>query len=508
MRLNSFARHPSFRRQHGTALVAVLGMIALVSIAFSAILGRAMSTYRQTSHIASWQEALLASEAGSETALAELRRTIISETAFAQWTKVKADGTDGELVGANPGSRIIEPPNFPAGGLRFKPPQLVHNGEMNTKMDTVVTLDAPPELFDAENKRQWFRVRAVGTTYLPGSISVTGDKLDHDLRRLAFHRNPKTNLLVDRPQSSRALELVAKPVGMEKPVVSDRPLMINNHKIVTDSYDSRYPSRSTNGLYDPAKAGKNGDVATNSQLIDAGNASINGDAYTNSGVVENGSGVTGKIYDDFYIDLPKIPKPTWGTGTYAVLNGSATATPIVGGSTDQYNPTRYKLGGAGGLSVTGGAMTFVAPATAPANVEHYIDLWVPGDFKTAGTGSIVIGKNMNVRFYVEGDIDIKGNGTFNQNSQPARLQILCVSPVPYTPRNIYVSGNGIIVAAIYGPDHDVVFGATGSAGTMWGAIVGRSISMGGTTYIHYDEALAEKGKILDYRITNWFEDSK
>jgi hypothetical protein len=68
------------------------------------------------------------------------------------------------------------------------------------------------------------------------------------------------------------------------------------------------------------------------------------------------------------------------------------------------------------------------------------------------------------------------------------------------------SGHGVIVAAIYAPQHNVVFGATGSAGTMWGSLTGRSITMGGTTYIHYDEALADTGHITDFRIKSWFED--
>ena len=32
--------------------------------------------------------------------------------------------------------------------------------------------------------------------------------------------------------------------------------------------------------------------------------------------------------------------------------------------------------------------------------------------------------------------------------------------------------------------------------------------MGGTTYIHYDEALADLGYITDYKIRSWFEDAK
>jgi hypothetical protein len=32
--------------------------------------------------------------------------------------------------------------------------------------------------------------------------------------------------------------------------------------------------------------------------------------------------------------------------------------------------------------------------------------------------------------------------------------------------------------------------------------------MGGTTYIHYDEALADAGYTVDYRVKTWFEDHR
>jgi hypothetical protein len=73
---------------------------------------------------------------------------------------------------------------------------------------------------------------------------------------------------------------------------------------------------------------------------------------------------------------------------------------------------------------------------------------------------------------------------------------------------VTVSGNGIIVAAIYAPDHPVEFKATGSGGQMWGSIFGRSITMGGSTFIHYDRALADVAKITDFRIKSWLEITK
>jgi hypothetical protein len=73
---------------------------------------------------------------------------------------------------------------------------------------------------------------------------------------------------------------------------------------------------------------------------------------------------------------------------------------------------------------------------------------------------------------------------------------------------MYIAGNGILCAAIFAPNHDVVFGAVGANGTMWGSLTGKSLTMGGATQFHYDEALADAGHITDYRIQSWFEDVK
>jgi hypothetical protein len=470
--------------QEGGTTVAVLGFIVVISLIFSSVLFRSMDTYRQVSHIASWQESLLAAESGSDTAMAALRKSLVDPAAFADWTKTAEDGTP-----------------LPNGAMTYACPQLVHGGEGNTQIDAKVIIDAPSELRDASD-RQWYRIRSSGTTILPGPARPTADKRDHLLRRLAFVRDRKTGQQVARPQSTRLVELLVKPTSFENAIVSDLPMALNNHKIVIDSYDSRSEDKSTAGLYDPAKRLQNGDIATNSRLIDAGDAQINGDAYTNAGTIENGANITGEQRDDFFQDLTPIKAPTtWTTIEFSPSRVQGNVT-LTGGTKD--SPKRYKLDS---MSIAGTEVVTFAPS-APG-VESYVEIWLTGDLKATGSGTISVLPNTNVTIYLEGNIDIKGNGTFNANSQPGRLQILGVEPPPgEPPRTMNFSGNGVIVAAIYGPDHDVVFGATGAEGTMWGSLTGKSITMGGTTYIHYDEALADTGYITDYKIQSWFEDNK
>jgi hypothetical protein len=476
------------RRENGSATIVVLGFMVVISMIFGAVLTRTMNTYRQVSHIASWQESMVAAETGAEFAMAELRKTITDpENAFATWSTTDENG---ELLPHNAKRRNI--------------PRITHAGEGNTEMDASVTIDAPTELLDGK-WRQWYRIRSTGTTYLPGGATVvTGDKRDSTLRKLSMHRNPKTNKPVNRAQTSRVIELLVKPISFENAIVSDEPLIMNNQGIYVDSYDSRYESTSTDGLYDATKAAKNGDIATNSELIEASFATINGDAFTDQGKIVDGANITGEQRDDFSLTLNAITAPDWPS--YQTISGNGAIT-MLGGT--KASPKRYKMNN---LKITGNeVVTFgVPPNPDPAvpGVETYIEVWITGDFATSGNGSIAVNKFTNVVFFLEGNIDIGGGGTMNADSQPGRLQIMCVNPPPNQSREIKIQGNGILVAAIYGPGHDVIFGATGSEGTMWGAITGKSIEMGGKTVIHYDEALAEEGYIVDYRARSWFEDTK
>lgn len=482
------------RKQSGSTIVIVLGFIVLTSMVFGAVLTRGMHTLRQVSHIASWQEALLAAEAGSDIAMNELRKTLVDPTgAFSGWSNVDANGA-----------------TLPNNGLRLTMPQIAHAGEGNTQLDMSATIDAPPELNYGERmdtpqllgggKRQWYRIRSTGTTYLPGAARITPDKRDHLLRQFSFVWDPKTKAPVARPQSSRLVELLVKPSSFENAIVSDLPINLNNHKIEIDSYDSRYANKSTNGLYDPAKRLENGDVATNSQLLQAGDAHIYGDAYTNAGTIQNGANISGEQRNDFYQELIPIKKPTWTNVTPGppVVSGS---TILTGGT--EANPKRYKFNS---MSLTGNEVLTIAPSDP--GVESFTEIWITGDLKTSGSGSIVVQPNANVKIFIEGNVDIKGNGTMNANSRPVQLQILAVEPPAGQTRNMTFAGNGVIIAAIYAPDHDIKFGATGSDGTMWGSLTGKTLTMGGTTFIHYDEALADTGYITDYKIRSWFEDAK
>jgi hypothetical protein len=519
MQRHAFAPSSLAKRLSGSTVLVVLALIALASMVFTAVLTRTKNTHRNVSQIASWQEALLASDAGGEVAMAELRKTI-SKTAdvnaFSGWDLLAADGTKIKTIPAGTGKTVIQS-MLTGQALRYMAPKLTHTGEGNTEMEMAIVIDAPAGLVDP-SKRQWFRVRSTGTTYLPGAAWLAGDRRDLRLRRVSYLRDPKLNKTVTRPQTSRTVEMVVKPVGLEPAIYSRKAINMNNASIVINSYDSRSEQHSTGGLYDAAKAGAEGDIATNSTLIDAGNATIWGDAYTNDGKVLNSANVHGEIDNEYELDVESITSPStaepWpalpAAGGYAPIASSA----IGGGSTviagTLLAPKRYKISGSGQMNVTGGDVVFAPdPVEKLAGRESYVEVWAPGDMKTTGTGGIKVLPGVYAKIFVEGSIHIGGNGNWNANSQPSRLQVFGVKYMGTGQQpTVTIAGNGIIVAAIYAPDHPAEFKATGSGGQMWGSLFADSVQMGGSTHIHYDRALADEGKITDFRVKTWFEDAQ
>jgi hypothetical protein len=89
------------------------------------------------------------------------------------------------------------------------------------------------------------------------------------------------------PTVGRAVRVFASRGALyTKAMVARDTIDMNGNGVSTDSYDSQDPMKSTNGRYDPAKAGDKGDVASNTNIInavDVGNANIRGHVSTGPG---------------------------------------------------------------------------------------------------------------------------------------------------------------------------------------------------------------------------------
>lgn len=489
-------------------MMLVLITFTMLSMVVGTVLFKTMNNYHVVVQAATWQEALLAAEGGADTGIRELRKALEDRSAcFTGWQVTDLSGNVVE-----DSEPLFGPPNN-SQVLVYTPAAVEHGGEGNSTLQMTVRVDAPPELIDTRN-RQWYRIRSTGTTYLPGGIRDGGDKRDHFLRKLSLVWDRKTGTKVSQPQASRMVEVIARPAGVESALVARSLIHLNDENIRIDSFDSRSETKSTNGEYDPAKFQKNGDVATDGQIIEAGNAYIYGDVATNAGVVANGANISGEQRTDFYKDIFSIasPQSSWTTieATYPAIESNMTLQALAG-STEK-TPTRYKTSS---ITESGNrTLTFSPPSPG---AESYIELWVTGDITSTGQSDFVVEAGVHVKILVEGNVNVTGQGFVNSGTdhRAANLQVLGVrpprvgtsEPPVYQTRTMNISGNAAFVGVIYAPDHDVALSGGGSQGLYWGGITGKTIRMDGHTDIHYDEALAENALITDYKVVAWFEDN-
>src|SRR5205823_62696 len=277
---------------------------------------------------------------------------------------------------------------------------------------------------------------------------------------------------------------------------------LTNQNIVIDSYDSRDPNKSTNGLYDVTKRQENGDIATDGNLIEAGNAHIYGDVATNSGTVSGAANITGVERTDFYQEPIPVSAPSWPAINPSpwTVNGNTT---ITANSVQGSQASRHMLNQ---VSISGGQTLTLAGN--PDGSRTYVEIYVTGNVTVGGTSQIVVAPGVSARIYFAGNVDIQGNGMVNSNNQPGDLELYGIQPAPNVTQTVTLGGNGQLTAAVYAPGADISVNGSGSHGHVYGSFVGKTVTMNGVTNLHYDEALGKGGLINNYKIVSWFEDTR
>lgn len=200
------------------------------------------------------------------------------------------------------------------------------------------------------------------------------------------------------------------------------------------------------------------------------------------------------------------------TWTQYNASGSGDLTMVAGGT--QASPTRYKIGGSGNLTLNNQNLN-ITDANASTGGGSYIEIWVPGGIDVEGSNQITVPAGTHVTFYVDGNVKIAGNGVLNSseiggNPNPSYIPqdlVFYGNPDPTVSQSITVNGNGIFAGVIYAPNASVTAKGSGNNGDIYGAIIAHDIFFNGTTSLHYDTALGNKGAVLDYTIASWFEDN-
>ena len=464
--------------------VLIIGILSLIAVE---TLRLVTAKYQNALQTSTWQEALLAAESGIDVAIVELRKSLYPPPNHA-W-----DGWN------NPPGNVVtgyELTTIPNAGL---------NG---TPMTIETSVDAPSQLIDPTNSWQYYRIRTVGTIPITGPARASDNPQDTKLRRLSLRWERFTNgiltpHLLTAPQVSRRIEAIVRPVSaFDEAVMSVGVVDLTNQNIVIDSYDSRDSTKSTNGLYDPAKRQENGDIATDGQLIEAGNAQIYGDVATNAGTVSGAANITGVERTDFYQEPIPVGAPSWNATNASVTTVTGTTT-ITAGSNQGSAASRYVLTG---ISLSGSKTLTIAGD--PNGTQTYVEIYVTGDISVSGTSQIVIEPGVTATIYFAGNVDISGNGVLNSNNQPGDLMLYGIQPPTNSSEHVSIGGNSQITASIYAPGHDVTVNGSGTNGHVYGSIVGKTVTMTGVSNLHYDERLGSAGMINNYKIVSWFEDNR
>ena len=469
----------------GSVLVWTVLIIGILSLIAVETLRLVTAKYQNALQTSTWQEALLAAESGVDVAIVELRKSLYPPPNHA-W-----DGWN------NPPGNVVtgyELTTIPNAGL---------NG---TPMTIETSVDAPSQLIDPTNSWQYYRIRTVGTIPITGPARASDNPQDTKLRRLSLRWERFTNgiltpHLLTAPQVSRRIEAIVRPVSaFDQAVMSVGVVDLTNQNIVVDSYDSSNPTKSTNGLYDPAKRQENGDIATDGQLIEAGNAQIFGDVATNAGTVSGAANISGVERTDFYQEPIPIGAPSWADSSTASINGTTRIDAVAtqGSVASRYTFSSISLSGNKTLTIAGN----------PNGSQTYIEIYVTGDISVSGTGQIVIEPGVTAKIYFAGNVDISGNGVMNSNNQPGDLMLYGIQPPTNSSEHVSISGNSQITASIYAPGHDVTVNGGGTNGHVYGSIVGKTVTMTGVSNLHYDERLGSTGIINNYKIVSWFEDNR
>jgi hypothetical protein len=474
-------------RCQGSTFVVALLVIATLSLIGAHVLLTLTERYRYHMQTSSWQEALLAAEAGGDMAM----------SAF-----INSGWPDGTT---------FSPPS--TSSTNTYTTTLTHStGEGSNKVAVIVKVDAPASLSDSSG--QWYRVRATGISevpkimhigYEPTLLDVNGNKQPHSdmLRKFSF-RTDKSGGLLSLPQVSRTIEIIVQP-GSRSPFLG--PIILNNQLTMSgggiiagmDSSSSLY---STNRQYDSAKKLPNSAVTVNiiqtNDKSDLKDTYVYGNIAYNGTAVKNDDNVQGTVTTPSSATTAPVSKPNWTviSPNPTIVNGSATLN-----AGTKSSPTYYKLSS---LTVPGGQVLTLRNPTP--GTDAYINIWVTGNFTTSGSGYIKQEANVHVTYYVEGDITVSGSSFNNVNGVAADNVIYGVTPSDGSHPKVTVSGGGNFVAAIDAPAFN--FKISGSA-VATGASIGNTMDISGGASVIYDAALKNfsgANGTTTYKVASWVED--
>ena len=256
-----------------------------------------------------------------------------------------------------------------------------------------------------------------------------------------------------------------------------------------DSYDS---SKGSYGEpYDGSiNIGQNGDIVTNEQgdpsITLRGGAAVEGDATTGpSGTVSiTGSAtLSGETDDTAEVFIPPVTVPD--SLKNLISEGDLS---LDGQNSLEFFSGDYKYD----------SLNLSAKATLTLNGDVNLYFTQNPSINTNAQSQIII-KNGKTNIYFDGDINIAGQGASNEGGDPSDLTFYGTDTVS----TINLAGIGEFFGTFYAPEADYFYISGNSE--IYGAVVGKNVSLTGSAIIHYDENLITDGPAIGYDPYVWQE---
>lgn len=293
------------------------------------------------------------------------------------------------------------------------------------------------------------------------------------------------------------------------PMIVEQSYNANGYNVGTDSFDS------TQGPYNPATPGTNGDIislTTNANAVQIGNGKIQGTVHTPPGGVQGVTatvGANGSVGDASWVagstgfetghfkpdfNLPDFPDATLPNVTWLP--------PMSGTAANGLKYDALLPGGNFTISDLTGSI-YVSGTNTVLYVTGKID--VSGNAKNGyGPIGIDIAPGASLTLYMGGaTTTISGNGIMNETKQASAFQYYGLP----SNTSIALTGNGAFFGTIYAPEADFTLKGSGKQNTddFTGASITKTTTMTGNFNFHYDEALGQLTTLGGYDPVSWAE---
>jgi hypothetical protein len=242
---------------------------------------------------------------------------------------------------------------------------------------------------------------------------------------------------------------------------------------VIDSFNSN-PTNSAIGpwlTYSSLIAHSNSTVVVKTGTIDLGNGSVMGDVKLGSGVTAPpASQVSGTITSNYagVFKMPTYPTASSVSQSYTLGTTLPATLPVAGHVPASDGRYYYFVNGTNisNTSITAGKSVVIVGTSSTL------------------TSGITINPGATAAIFIDGVVNAGSSGSLNNTSWAGALQIFTTTTTDCT-----ISGNGELRASFYAPYANLKASGGGSAGSVVGSYIAKTITATGQMSFHYDEAL-------------------